>query len=92
KHAIKAQELAPKNPDVLDTLGIIFLKKDNVAKAIKVFEEAVKYSKQPMLLIHYSKALLANGQKEKADAVINELSSSDKVKYAAEIKSDNKTN
>lgn len=92
KHAIKAQELAPKNPDVLDTLGIIFLKKDNVAKAIEVFEEAVNYSKQPMLLIHYSKALLANGQKEKADAVINELSSSDKVKYAAEIKSDNKTN
>jgi len=91
-HAMKAQELAPKNPDVLDTLGIVLLKTNNTEKAVKIFETAVNYSKQPMILIHYSNALLANGQKEKADAVINQLTSKDKIKYAVEIESANKTN
>jgi tetratricopeptide (TPR) repeat protein len=65
--ALNAQKLRADNPDIADTVGLVYLKKGQTGSALQVFENNVKkYPKIAAFHYHLGAALLANGDKTKA--------------------------
>jgi len=86
-YAKKAAELAPKNPQVLDTLGIILIKEKQVSAGINALTSANRIlPKDIEILIHLVKALKQNNENEKANLLINSLSKDEKQKWSKALK------
>ncbi|MET0116514.1 MAG: XrtA/PEP-CTERM system TPR-repeat protein PrsT [Sedimenticola sp.] len=65
--ARKAADLAPKRPEVLDTLGWIELHSDDPKKGLRTIQNAVTYGPHiPSLRYHLAVALDKNGQQKAA--------------------------
>jgi Tfp pilus assembly protein PilF len=75
--ALKARTLAPRNPAVLDTLGVVHLRRHEYSKAVKDLEEAVELTaKVPVsnqtlneFRHHLAEAYLRSGQTQAATAL-----------------------
>ena len=75
--ALKAQMLAPQNPAVLDTLGVVHLKRHEYSKAVKDLETALQLtatapvSSETLLQFrqHLAEAYLRSGQTQAASAL-----------------------
>jgi putative PEP-CTERM system TPR-repeat lipoprotein len=62
-HADRARELAPESPEVLDTYGMLLLRKGEKAKAVRVLRRAVDARpKSPILRYHLAQALAEQGE------------------------------
>lgn len=78
RHAEAAAKLAPGNPNVLDTLGVILLRRNQSADALGVFEKAVQAAPERAdIQVNYAEALLASGNRDKAQAILAGLSTQD---------------
>ncbi|MCF6764365.1 tetratricopeptide repeat protein [Thiotrichales bacterium 19S3-7] len=69
----KAQKLAPKTPQVLDSLGWLMYKQGNHKQALIYLEEAYDLLPYGVVAYHYAGVLEANGQKEKAQVVVEKI-------------------
>ena len=62
-----ASQKLPKQPNLSDTLGYVYLKQKKVGSALRVFEDlAQQYPANPTFRFHYGLALLESGSKELA--------------------------
>jgi Flp pilus assembly protein TadD len=67
--ARKARGKAPKNPDLDDTLGWVYLKRHETEAALQVFTNLIgRYPKQPVYRYHFGMALLQKGDATRAKA------------------------
>jgi tetratricopeptide (TPR) repeat protein len=65
--AERAKKQAPKSPDVSDTLGYVYLRKNLNAQALEIFRQNVQDQPQnPTFHLHLAMALLKNGDKQGA--------------------------
>jgi cellulose synthase operon protein C len=81
--ALKALELAPNMPNILDTLGWIEYESGNNAEAYKHLSNAVKLApKDNGLILHLAEVQIAIGQKDQARALLKKLSNASKVDVA----------
>ncbi len=65
--AQKARDKAPQNPDVLDTLGLIYFKKDLVDDSLRVFTDLVNRApNSPTYHLHLAMALYKKGDHARA--------------------------
>jgi putative PEP-CTERM system TPR-repeat lipoprotein len=81
-HAKSAAKLAPNNPQVLDTLGLILLEKNQVTDAIKALTTANnKLPNDIEILIHLAQAYKANNESDRADELVDTLSKENKSKW-----------
>jgi tetratricopeptide (TPR) repeat protein len=66
-YATRAKQRLPKHPEVNDTLGWIYLKKNLTDNALDTFRNLVTEAPQnPIYHYHYAMALLQKGDREKA--------------------------
>lgn len=73
-HARKAIELAPEDPGILDTEGMILHRMGRTDEALKKLEAAVKLAGQrPDILTNYAEVLVADGQTKTAREVLSSL-------------------
>lgn len=76
--ARKALEMAPKNPDVLDTLGTVLFKQQKFAEAQQQFAESLTIRpNNPEVLLNYAEALAAGGNKQEAITQISKVKTQD---------------
>lgn len=69
----KALEAAPRNPDILDTVGGLHIKVGDVVKGSELLAKAVLLApNRPNLRISYAKALIAGGKRADADKQLDE--------------------
>jgi putative PEP-CTERM system TPR-repeat lipoprotein len=75
-HAEKAYELAPENPNVVDTYGQVLLKNGNKRLALEKSEQAYSLSetKNIDIALNYIEALVVNSRKNKAKKLLDQLS------------------
>lgn len=82
----RALAAAPRNPDVLDTVGGLYVKTGNAARGAELLAQAVQAApNRAAIHITYAKALIALGKRAEADRQIEEatrLDSSDAMKAA----------
>lgn len=65
--ARRAYQALPNFPDVADTLGWVYIKKNLSAEAVQLFTDLVqKNPKNPMYRLHYGMALMQKGDKTAA--------------------------
>ena len=65
--AERAKKQAPKNPDISDTLGYVYYRKNLNAAALDIFRQDVEDQPQnPVFHLHLAMALLKNGDKQGA--------------------------
>ncbi len=70
----RALELAPENPAILDTVGMIEVEGGSVDDGIKKLEKASKLApKSALISLNLAKAYIAGGRKDDARAVLNAL-------------------
>lgn len=82
QYAIKAQSIAPKHPRILDTLGVIELKSNKLASAIKTLSNANKIApKDSEIAVHLAQAYHANKEHDKVKKLLASLSDEDKQKW-----------
>ena len=90
-YAEKASTLAPENPSVLDTLGMLLIKKGDVTQGIEKLRQAAQLGpNQSELRLHLAKALIKAGDKAAARKELDalaEASSQSAGKAAADDKS-----
>lgn len=78
--ARKALEMAPGNPDVLDTLGTVLLKQKKYTEAQQQFAESLKLRpRHPEVTMNYAEALAAGGNKQEALKQLNNVNTQDPV-------------
>jgi len=85
-----ASQKLPKQPNLTDTLGYVYLKQRRVSSALQVFRDlALNYPANPTFRFHHALALLESGSKEQArkelDAALANKPSADlasKIKQA----------
>ena len=79
QYAVKARELAPKKPEVLDTYGWIELREGDPAKGLKALQDAVAFGPHiPSIQYHLAVALEKNDQPELARKTLARLLKSGK--------------
>ena len=87
--AQRARQQQPKSPQIADTLGWIYIKKNLSEEAIRIFKDVVVHDPDnPAFRYHYGMALLQKGDKASAKreldlAMKNNPSKGDKVKIQA---------
>jgi Flp pilus assembly protein TadD len=65
--AQRARQQLPKNPEIADTLGWIYIKKNLSEDAVRVFQDLVKESpNDPKFHYHFGMALLQKGDRPQA--------------------------
>lgn len=69
----KAQKLAPKMPQVLDSLGWLMYKKGDHKEALNYLQAAYDLLPYGMVALHYASVLKASGQDEKAERVVQKI-------------------
>ncbi len=74
EYAEKANKLAPKQPAVMDTLGVLLMDKGDQARGLALLKEAVELAPQlGMIRLNYAKALIKAGQKNEARSELDQL-------------------
>lgn len=72
--AEKAYRLMPDSPEVMDTLGWILVRNDEIHRGLKLIEQARKaLPQEPNIGYHYAYALAETEAKSRAEAVLSEL-------------------
>jgi predicted Zn-dependent protease len=65
--AERAKKQQPNSPQISDTLGYVYLKKNRNAEALQIFKQVVQESpKNPTFHLHLAMALLKDGDKQGA--------------------------
>lgn len=72
--AEKAQSLAPRHPDILDTLGVALMYSKLHSNAVEVLRQAYDVGKSSDITRHYVQALTLTDQQELADALLAQFS------------------
>jgi uncharacterized protein HemY len=73
-YAEKASALAPANPAVLDTLGMLLVKKGDVTQGLEKLQQAAKLApNQADIRLHLAKALIKAGDKTAARKELDAL-------------------
>ena len=73
-HAEKAHDLAPKNPSVADTLGVIVLARGDSARALQLLQEAANGAPDRAdIQYHLAKARAKNGDTEEARKILRQI-------------------
>jgi tetratricopeptide (TPR) repeat protein len=66
-YATRAKQRVPQDPNVSDTLGLIYIKKSMSDEAVRLFTDLVAHQpKNPIYLYHYAMALYQKGDKPTA--------------------------
>lgn len=74
QYAQRAAELAPDQPAVLDTLGVVLLEGGNNESALETLQRAYRMSPEaPDIGFHLARAYQATGDTEQARALLTEL-------------------
>ena len=74
RYAERANELAPKQPVIMDTLGTLLVESGNVQRGLDLLKSAVQLAPDaPNLRLHLSKALIRAGDKEGARRELESL-------------------
>lgn len=72
KYVNEAIKIIPEHPQILDTLGIILTKRNELAKAIQTLKLAKKLApKNDDITLHLAQAYQANNQNELAEQLLN---------------------
>lgn len=78
-YARRAAGLAPKDPGVMDTLGMALLGKDEVAEAVSVLEKAARaLPGNPEVNFHLARALARNGDTARARDILRGVLASER--------------
>ncbi|MFL6414397.1 MAG: tetratricopeptide repeat protein, partial [Bryobacteraceae bacterium] len=65
--AERAKKKQPNSPEISDTLGYVYLKKNRNAEALQIFKQVVQESpKNSTFRLHLAMALLKEGDKQAA--------------------------
>jgi tetratricopeptide (TPR) repeat protein len=88
--AQRAYQAAPSSPDVADTLGWVYIRKNLHPEAIRIFVELVKkYPGSPIYRMHYAMALKQKGDlpsaKRELEAALNSGPSKDEAAKIQEL-------
>ncbi|EXI78345.1 MAG: tetratricopeptide repeat protein [Candidatus Accumulibacter appositus] len=74
EYAEKANKLAPKQPAVMDTLGVLLVDKGDQARGLALLKEAVELAPEVApIRLNYAKALIKAGQKNEARSELEQL-------------------
>jgi len=74
KHALHAQSIAPKDPFVKDTLGMLMLKRGDAAGALALLREATDLAPaDPQIQLHYAQLLVKQQRNTEAQKVLQNL-------------------
>jgi len=77
-YAKTAYELAPKNPLVMDTYGVLLVERGNVSEGLVLIQRAAELSPaDSTILVHLGEALIENGMFTEAQAVLDRLAQMD---------------
>lgn len=77
-YASRALKLVPKHPDILDTYGVILLRKGEVTKAAEQFRLSLEQRPDhPEVSLNYAETLIKVGDKSAAKVILNKLSIQD---------------
>ncbi|GAB3267060.1 tetratricopeptide repeat protein [Chitinimonas naiadis] len=87
EYAEKAYKLAPEQPAVLDTLGVLLSDKGDMKRGLELLRKAVSLAPQaPQLRLNLAKALIQAGQRDEAKKELDTLAKlGDKSPYQAEV-------
>ncbi|AZQ82878.1 tetratricopeptide repeat protein [Colwellia sp. Arc7-635] len=79
KYSAEAVKLASKNPNVLDTRGMVLLKAGETAVALKALENAYELSNgnDVSIALNYAEALIANKKNKEALSLLKALNGRD---------------
>lgn len=67
EYAEQASKLAPDNPTIMDTLGVILVEKGDMARGLDLLKKATEAApKSPGIRLNYASALVKAGQKDAA--------------------------
>lgn len=78
----KANTLLPNNPYILDSLGWVYFKLADYAKAIKYLEQALALDKDSAIVAHLIETYWQSGEKDKAMQLLAEFINSENVDKA----------
>ncbi|HPT49042.1 MAG TPA: PEP-CTERM system TPR-repeat protein PrsT [Accumulibacter sp.] len=74
EYAEKANKLAPNQPALMDTLGVILSDKGESARGLDLFKKALELAPQAaQIRLNYAKALIKAGQKGEAKIQLDQL-------------------
>lgn len=74
KHARQAETLAPRDPYIKDTLGMLILKQGDAAGALRLLQDAAKAApSDPQIQLHYGQILVRQQRVGEARKVLQEL-------------------
>lgn len=77
-YAERAHQIAPFNPNVLDTLGVTLAREGNVKRAVPLLEMATRLDpRQAEIRLHYAQVLAQSGDKASARKQATELTKLD---------------
>ena len=80
KHAEKALQLAPSQPNVKDTLGMVLLARNDNQRALKLIREAAASAPDnPQIAFHLAQALAKTGDRAEAKSVVEKALSGNKA-------------
>ena len=85
--AEKANKLAPDQPALMDTLGVLLVDKGDTARGLELLQKAVSLAPQSALIrFNFAKALVKAGKKDEAKRELDELAKlGDKFPAQAEV-------
>ncbi len=74
EYAEKANSLAPDQPALMDTLGVLLVDKGETARGLELLQKAISLApKNAEIRFNYAKALLKAGKKSEAKTELDEL-------------------
>ena len=87
EHAEQANKIAPDQPAIMDTLGMLLVDKGDTARGLALMQKASSMAPQvPAIRMNLAKALVKAGQKDAARKELDELSKlGDKFSGQAEV-------
>ena len=87
EYAEKANKLAPNQPALMDTLGVLLVDKGDNARGLELLKQAVALAPQAgQIRLNYAKSLIKAGQKSEARSELEQLAGlGDKFPAQAEV-------
>ena len=87
EYAEKAYKLAPEQPAVMDTLGVMLVEKGDASRGLELLRGASSKAPQnSMIRFNLAKALVKSGKKDEAKKELDELARlGDKFPAQAEV-------
>lgn len=86
EYAEKANRLAPNQPAIMDTLGMLLIEKGDTARGLQLLRDAIKISSSPAHRLNLAKGLIKADQKDAARKELEELAKlGDSFKFQADV-------